>query len=234
MGQFVVKIAVLLLAQLPLVDLTASVAHAATQNDLGLWTPIFFNAPIRGRWWGYFEANPRINENVSKFDQLLIRPALGYRFSRNGYIYNGFCWASNYNLPKVSMGNEYRIFQQAVFKNELGKLTLNNRTRLEERLFDYINGCSVRARHYIRGAYPIGRTNWYLVGSEELFVNLNSLRTDLKAGFEQNRLYGGLGRNINKHTSVEIGYQWQYVNRNDPADNIGRSAIMIQVYNNWL
>lgn len=101
--QFVVKIAFLLLAQLPLADLTASAAHAGREDDVGLWAPIYFNAPIRGRWWGYFEANPRINQNVSKFDQLLIRPALGYRFTRNGYIYNGFCWVSNYNLPKVPM-----------------------------------------------------------------------------------------------------------------------------------
>lgn len=228
------KVACLLLTQTALLGLTAPTAQAqGVEKDWGLWSPIYFNAPIKGRWWGYFEANPRINNNVQTFDQLLVRPALGYRFMRNGYIYHGFCWISNYRVPDLSIGNEYRIFQQALFKNDWGKFTLQNRTRLEERLFDYINGCAVRARHGVRGTYSIGKTNWYLVGSNELFINLNSLRNDIKSGFDQNRLYGGIGRNVSKHTSVELGYQWQYVNRVDPADDIGRSAVMINIYNNW-
>jgi hypothetical protein len=229
----VIKAALLLLAQLPIVDLTASPAMAGVEKDWGLWAPIYFNAPIRGRWWGYFEANPRTNSNIQKFDQLLIRPALGYRFMRNGYIYHGFCWVSNYNLPTAIPANEYRIFQQANFNKEIGPFTISNRTRLEERLFDFINGCAIRARHQIRGAYTIPKTNWYLVGSNELFVNLNSLPVGLKSGFDQNRLYGAIGRNVSKNTSVEIGYQWQYINRRDQEDDIGRSAIMIQIFNNW-
>lgn len=229
----VAKAVMLLMTPLSLGGLTATSADAQVEKDWGLWTPIYFNAPIRGRWWGYFEANPRINNNFQTLDQLLIRPALGYRFTRNGYIYNGFNWQSNYNTGNKIPANEYRIYQQVNFNNEIGKLTLTNRTRLEERLFDYINGCGIRARHQIRAAYTLGKTNWYLAGSNELFINLNSLGNDLRSGFDQNRLYGGLGRNISKNTSIELGYQWQYVNRVDPADNLGRSSVMIQIFNNW-
>ncbi|MBX9878443.1 MAG: DUF2490 domain-containing protein [Candidatus Obscuribacterales bacterium] len=233
----VVKAAILLLAQLPLCDLTASPAAAQVEKDWGLWSPIYFNAPIRKRWWGYLELNPRINNNVQRFDQLLVRPAIGFRFLRNGYVYNGFCWISNYNIPGRIPANEYRIFQQALFNNEwntrVGKFVITNRTRLEERLSDFVNGCAIRARHQVRGTYTIGKTNWYLAGSNELFINLNSLQTDIKSGFDQNRLYAGVGRNISKHTSVELGYQWQYVNRIDPVDDLGRSSVMVQIFNNW-
>src|SRR5690606_2349588 len=100
--------------------------------------------------------------------------------------------------------------------NKIRKLSLTNRTRLEERFIEDTGGASIRGRHMLRGSYPVGKSQkWSLVAYDELFVNFNSVSNGPASGLDQNRAFAGINRKLNEHANVEAGYMMNYVNRRE-------------------
>jgi hypothetical protein len=210
---------------LSLLTVSAEWTPAAAQNHaFQQWQPNFTSFPLRGRWRGYFETNPR--EGDGQLRQLLIRPALEYRASKRLSIFAGYCWNYIPNVPR-----ENRPFQQITVTNQIKKLTLTNRSRLEQRIFDHLNRVSVRARHMVRASYPIVGS-YYGVVYEELFVNLNTVENGPQKGIDQNRFFVGVGKQINRAVRGEIGYQLQYVNAADRFDDQANHTLLTQVFVN--
>jgi hypothetical protein len=48
-------------------------AQAAADHDLQLWTPIMLDRTVYKRVHGYLEVTPRVGDNVSGLNQLLIK-----------------------------------------------------------------------------------------------------------------------------------------------------------------
>jgi hypothetical protein len=195
---------------------------SAQQHDFQLWQPVFTSVPLRGRWYGYFEVNPR--EGDGQLRQLLLRPALEYRSSKRLSLFAGYCWNYIPNVPR-----ENRPYQQISVTNQIKKLTIINRTRLEQRIFDHLNRVSVRARHMVRASYPIVGS-YYGVVYEELFVNLNTVENGPQRGIDQNRFFVGAGKQIRRGLRGEIGYQLQYVNGSDQFDDQANHALLTNFY----
>ncbi len=61
-------------------------------------------------------------------------------------------------------------------------------------------------------SYPL-TYKWSLIGSDELFVNLNTVDWGPVAGFDQNRVFVGFGYTFDSTFRTEIGYMNQYINR---------------------
>jgi hypothetical protein len=55
------------------------------------------------------------------------------------------------------------------------------------------------------------------------------VRNGPQQGVDQNRFFAGLGIQLFKQR-VELGYQYQYVNRSDQFDDQGNNAIVIQTF----
>lgn len=51
----------------------------------------------------------------------------------------------------------------------------------------------------------------------EIFFNLNSPTNGPGGGFDQNRIFVGLNKKINKHLSVDGDYQLQAINTNEAS-----------------
>lgn len=214
----------------------ATGADQIPENDLQLWLPVTFKTKVDDHFFGYFEVQPRIGNNLvgptdpaegDHFSLLIVRPAVGYQVNKVMSVWQGYAWAPSY-LPRYR--NENRIWQQVMFENKIKKLTIINRTRLEERWFENSGGTSVRARHLVRGLYPIGKSKkWSLVASEEYFVNLNSAQNAPKSGFDQNRFFIGFNRKINDTMNFETGYMLNFVNRADPLADRFNHAILLGV-----
>ena len=60
------------------------------------------------------------------------------------------------------------------------------------------------------------RKQWSFVLYDEIFVSLNAARNGPRSGFDQNRLFVGLNRKINRYVSMDIGYQNQSINTPGP------------------
>lgn len=101
---------------------------------------------------------------------------------------------------------------------------------MEERFISQTgDNCSLRGRYFIRLVYPL-RKGFYLLGSEELFVNFNTIGNGPVSGIDQNRFFAGIGKQINRNLRTEIGYQQQYVNRRDDLDDKANHALITQMF----
>ena len=58
---------------------TVSVVQATVNQDFRLWAPVYLTFPLSSSFIGYMEVNPRFGDDVSELDQLILRPAVGYK-----------------------------------------------------------------------------------------------------------------------------------------------------------
>ncbi len=204
-------------------------ASADVAHDLQLWTPVTLDEPIRGKLRAYMEVAPRVGFDVSHISQLLVRPGLEWRQNDDLGFFAGYLWQTNYNNQNSQVLHENRIWQQVLADRDIKRLTLFSRTRLEQRFFEGVNGCSNRMRQMLKVNYALNK-RFYLTTSDEIFINLNSLQGGPQGGIDQNRYFVGLGMKSIKRSRVEIGYQLQYVNRSDEFDDQANHAIVIQTF----
>lgn len=192
--------------------LTANAAHAEVDNDNRIW--LNFNAqgklPVGTLNW-YAELQSRWRENGQDFDQLLIRPAVFYKLSERSGLWLGY---ANVQTRTAQSGTreEHRIWEQFSYTFKLGPATLQSRTRLEQRALDSGDDIGHRIRQMFRVTMPLEQSpKFSLVGSNEVFVNLNDTDWGMRSGFDQNRLFFGVGYSFTSNFRLEAGYLNQYV-----------------------
>ncbi len=131
-----------------------------TKENFRLWTPVYLIVNLPNRFLAYMEVHPRIGDDVTDIDQLLLRPAIGYKLTDNISIWEGYVWVSNLYHPHKPpqspfFDDENRIYQQVNYTEKLGSLKLLSRTRLEERWIEHADGTAVRFRQMFRFTYPL-------------------------------------------------------------------------------
>ncbi len=168
-----------------------------------------------------------MGDEVSRLNQLLIRPALQFNLNKTTSLFGGYTWLTTYNNNTVL--HEHRVWEQILFAHEHKRFAMINRTRLEQRIFPHLDQAGNRLRHLVKVNYNLNK-RLYLTASDELFLNLNSVEDGPQAGIDQNRIFAGLGVKTIKRSRVEIGYQCQYVNRRDQFDDQANHAIVIQSF----
>jgi hypothetical protein len=202
---------------LALVSVFATAPSHADQNDLQSWTILNANVPISNdkRWQIYFEAQPRMGDDISQMERLLIRPALGYRYDEQLTFHLGYAWTPTFMDTEYQSDfrNENRIWQQATFSHSLGYVEIVHRLRQEQRFIDDASSVSNRFRYLLRGSYKFcDCQDWGITGYNELFVNLNSVEQGPRAGFDRNRVFAGPFFEIGK-SRLEVGYIGEYGKR---------------------
>lgn len=196
----------------------------AVEHDLEQWNTVTLEASVTDRTRVFLEAQPRIADNIRRFDQLILRGGLGRVLIPQGprrpevIVWQGYAWTPSFQ-PKFS--DEHRLWQQLQLRHKLGKrLSLDHRTRLEEQFIEDTAPVTFRVRHRLQGVYGLGRDKtWSLVASNEVFANLNNVEPDNPSGFDQNRLFVGVRRRVSKNANLEVGYTWLYVNRSSPSED---------------
>lgn len=210
---------------LPILLIGTVQADSGATEDLQNWDMVTLRAGLgqSKKTQIYLEAQPRVGNLDSSgtrqddFSALILRPAVGYQMNKYVSVWQGYAWIPTFQ-PNSRIEN--RIFQQLLIENSVKKLRLVNRTRLEERWLEGTNKTAVRFRHLARVAYPIGKSQkWSLVAYDELFVNLNTVEHGPHGGFDQNRTFAGINRQINKQINAEAGYMNNLVNRKNPTPN---------------
>jgi hypothetical protein len=206
-----------------------------------LTTLVFAQKSEVGNWFIYF-GNQKINKNlnfhneiqyrnynfIGDNNQLLVRTGIGYNLTENnnnillgyGFI-NTIRYVSNSD-EKVET-NEHRIFQQFITKQNLGRIFLQHRYRIEERFLP--NDFQIRFRYFLAVNIPITKKTMeknalYLSTYNEIFLNA------VKPIFDRNRLYGAIGYVINKNIKIEGGFMAQTL------ENSNRNQFQIVLFNN--
>ncbi len=201
-------------------------------HDGQFWFPLYNRFSPSDKVRGWFEVNPRFGNDASEIHQLLIRPALGYEIQPGVSLWQGYVWVTNYE-PRFS--DEHRLYQQLSYRKGFTGWNVFSRTRMEERFIREARGVSLRAREFLRFNFPLDdRKQWAFVLYDEVFVSLNSTLNGPKAGFDQNRLFIGLNRKINRHVSMDVGYQNQSINTpGSRVADVMNHILLIQWFIDW-
>lgn len=192
----------------------------STVNTHG-WYNYFGDHPVSERWGIHLEGQWRRHDVITKWQQLLLRPAVNLSLNKNVTLTAGYAFVDTYpygEFPGRYRFPEHRIFEQVILKHELGRVGVQHRYRLEQRFLGekaqpsdnridfwrYEN----RFRYMFRANIPLREDNkLYLGVYDEIMVNFGS---NVAANvFDQNRAYAALGYPLSKNTKLEIGYLLQ-------------------------
>ena len=191
------------------------------------------------------ELHLRLADFGGQKQQILIRPSIYYKLNQNVSFYTGYTYISTFpygDQPIAARTPENNVWVQAHVKQNIGKVGISHRYRLEERWTGNItangnayelNGTTHRnrIRYRLTAKYVLPKDpRFYLTVFDEVWVNygknvgLNYL--------DQNWLYAGAGFLINKETALEIAYQWQIIEKSDGYHKESNNTLQLSLHYN--
>ncbi len=196
-------------------------ASAQTKEDGAIWLGVSAQGKLGDTGFNWSaEVQPRWREEGDKLNQLIIRPAIFYKLDAKSSVWFGYEKIVNHPAKKATF-DEDRLWQQYSYTfDPIDKVTIQNRTRLEERRLDSGKETGFRLRQMLKASMPLEvNPKLSLIVSDELFMDLNHTDWGVRGGFDQNRLFLGAGYVFNPHAKMEAGYLNQYVN-STPIDKM--------------
>jgi hypothetical protein len=184
----------------------------------------------KGRIW--LEGQSRFDDNWNHWYQGAVRAAVGYSLSDRATIWAGYTWVPTQNIGKsyVSEQDVWPAFRY-VMSTSIG--TLSFRTLLES---NFLQGDDVRfrPRQMIRLMHPLElEPRLSLIAWDEFFIRVNSTKFGGQSGFDQNRVFAGLGWSFNNNFRAEAGYLNQYVDDLTHTNNTMRHLVMGSLFINF-
>ncbi len=188
-----------------------SVSAFAQTKGLGTWNVLSGKYIFNEKWSVFAEAQVRSQQTAYDFSYYEYKGGVAYNFPKNFSVllgmghYRTFQPVGNFNGPVV--GNEFRIWQQFGLINNIDKLKLEHRYRIEQRFT--IDGFHSRFRYRLNALLPLnGRTitakTWYANAAVEVFI------LDKAPHFEQNRLFAGFGYQFNDKVTLQSGLMHRF------------------------
>lgn len=207
----------------------AAPAHA-NENDFNIWTGQFIVVDLDddGDWFVRGEAQERFTNDADRLGQLLLRSLIGYRINDAVSIGGGYAYILTDPIGPVAL-NEHRFYQELnVRLIDKGGLTLDSRTRLEQRLFEEGDGTSWRFRNFVQLRLPISKNN-KLVAYTEPFIELNETAFQ-RGGLSVWRNFAGVSVPLGERIEMVPGYLNQTVFRDgeDRMDHIANVNIFVK------
>ena len=179
-------------------------AQETGEDKLGSWYMYSGSHKISNKISLKSAVQIRTYEPVSNFNILFLSAGASYSINKNlsaGFNYAYQNWDKSFESNDVPNTNEHRFIEQISLKSLVGKTSLSNRLRLENRFID--NNSSEETQHRLRyrfqAKFPLCK-NLFLSFYDELFYNLEGFK------FQQNRLYGALGIKAAENYSFQLGY----------------------------
>jgi hypothetical protein len=182
----------------------------ATGSDTGLWTIATVKHGLNEKWTGSLSGQLRFHQDIGTLERVVLRPSLDYRVSHRLTATAGY---DAHFIQSPADKIEQRLWQQLLYRIPVAGLKLSGRLRLEQRFIEHVNGTAVRLRIYAKATRSLAKGPWYAALRNEIAFGLNSLQGGPRDGFDQNRLFVGLGRSLSPGSSIEAGYQMHYARR---------------------
>ncbi|WP_400190471.1 DUF2490 domain-containing protein [Hymenobacter sp. B81] len=178
------------------------------------------------RWGGFFEAQARTNAVFRQYFYNELKGGVSFDIDRNftALLGGGRYATRDYRDWRAGPLNvERRLWGQIVLSQQSSRLKLEHRYRVEQRWFRYRADSSshrLRLRYRLNAFLPlnrptIGPKTVFLSVYDELFLNPDG------PVFERNRVYGGVGYQLDTHWTVQVGWVHQ-ANYNLPAFKQGQ------------
>lgn len=224
--------------------LSSATAHAqdagdATDDEYETWFGAFFSGPIAGPLFTHSDLHYRAYDNFTPH-WILVRPGLSLRVMDGMFVTLGYAWTPSWGgRDATRFTDEHRIWEQWMWEitDAATAIRVQMRVRFEERFRSDVE-VGMRLRLMARLAVPLTPDrNFLFVLWDETFWMLNdtTVTTYQHAGFDQNRLFVGLGYQVVPGTlRFEAGYFNQWIRRpdNEFGDAVNHTA-MLNTYIGW-
>lgn len=162
-------------------------------------------------WGGYAEIQGRSNALARQFFYYELKAGVSYDIDPNFTVLVGggrYSTSDYRDLPAGPLNVEKRLWEQLVLTQYSHRLKIEHRYRYEQRWFNFRDDSSSfrqRIRYRLNGFFPLNKKvftagTFFLSAYDELFLNPRG------PVFERNRLYGGIGYQVNNLLIVQLGY----------------------------
>jgi len=189
-----------------------------TQDGTGNWLMYFGTNKISEKFSIHSEVQYR-NHTIApvNIEQLLLRTGINYHFAENAFVTAGYGYIGNHEYEserKSPEVEEHRIWQQLITTNNLGRVKFEHRYRLEQRFIE--SDFKTRFRYRLMLFVPLNKpkieTGTLFLGVyDEIFINGH------EEFFDRNRLYGGMGYQLNPNVNIQTGILYQRLSNTGKA-----------------
>lgn len=192
-----------------------------------------------GKPWGFFgEGYIKRNDVIIDRMQEFLRIGINYSLKNGNRITGGFAYQYNVPYDEVSEPydwEDYRIWEQYMIRKPKANGMWVHRFRMEQRWLERKSDPALAEtdelkfentfRYLLRRTFTLNPKVYAILYDE---VHLRMPPPDLEKVFDQNRVYAGLGFNLDKHKwwRIETGIMYQSV-FNSSVDVDGRKRINI-------
>ena len=179
------------------------------EDKLGSWWMYFGTHHLNKKYSIHYETQLRHYEIGNNFFQLLPRVGLNYKIDDNSMVTAGYAWIPTQTTLDEGLSGELvtenRIWQQFILRNKISNIKIRHRYRLEQRWVKDkdVTSYKNRARYMLSVKIPLKKSEaspLFLFLYDEVFLHLDD------NPFNQNRLYGALGYNVNNNMNIQVGY----------------------------
>ena len=209
--------------------LLAASPALATEEDFNIWTGQFVTVDLGedSDWFVRGEAQERFTNDADRLGQLLLRSFVGYRLDEKVNIGGGYAYILTDPVGPAKV-NEHRFYQELnVRLIEADGVTLDSRTRLEQRTFEEGDGVSWRLRNFVQLRAPISENN-KIVAYTEPFIELNDTQFQ-RGGLSVWRNFVGVSVPLADGVEMVPGYLNQTVFRDgeDRMDHVANVNVFM-------
>jgi len=182
------------------------------------WGQVFITKTFGKRISLLAEYQWRRTAGVKNWQQGLFRTAVQYKINDAVSAAVGYAEAETFpygSFPIAANGTfpEHRLFEQVVLKQNIHKLSITSRLRVEQRWIGAVKpgpgreiekwNYASRFRYLIRIQYPLNE-KLYAWLADEIFIGAGkNVGVNI---FDQNRIHACIGYKFNKTISVDMGY----------------------------
>lgn len=191
----------------------------AQTDGLGTWNIVNARAHFNDTWSVWTELQTRSYRMYDDFFYSEIKAGFQYNINKTASVLFGVGNFDTYspggNFKRPMTNDEIRMWEQFSLVNNIGRLKLEHRYRLEQRWTTA--GFRNRFRYRLNAVFPIGREKmapktFYLTSFDEIFL------TDRQPHFERNRFFGGAGYEFTNAFTLQCGILYQYDMRSNLSE----------------
>jgi hypothetical protein len=195
---------------------------AAAEDDGNVWLGQFATINATDKVYVRLEAQERFTNDAERLGQLLLRSLVGYRITKDVNIGAGYAFVLTDPVGPVEL-NEHRFYQELNVRllSTEGGVTLDSRTRLEQRTFEEREDTQWRLRQFVQLRVPVSGNN-KIVAYTEPFIDLDEGSVQ-RGGLSIWRNFVGVSVPLAKGIEVVPGYLNQHVFR-DGRDRSDHTA----------
>lgn len=190
---------------------------AAVQQSEKMWSLLTL-AGNYGKVVYYVEPQLRLVFRDDVFQQFLGNMGMGYQVHPDWQFWFGQTFSADSQDAVPGNLDEYRLWQQIIWKHALPSALFVSRTRFEERKSLYFPSWAYRLRQRVMLNRPLNNQLSLVIGNE-IFFNVNQVDWVITDQLDQNRAYIGIERRMSENTYMGVGYMNQYLSTPIPQSN---------------